>query len=41
MPPLLAMAQPPEPINVDSLTLMAIVIALLLLPLLITGFSSL
>jgi len=34
-----AMAQP-DPINVDSLTLMAIVITLLLLPLLITGFTS-
>ena len=34
------MAQP-DPINVDSLTLMAIVIALLLLPLIVTGFTSL
>lgn len=34
------MAQP-DPINVDSLTVMAIVIALLLLPLIVTGFTSL
>lgn len=32
---------PPKPIQVDAVTLTALVLALLLIPLLLTGFTSL